>query len=125
MGMGGINIGMTALQAQRQGLDTTGQNIANANTEGYSRQRVRLTALGAPTRPAFFSQFVSSGSGVQVDGIDRASDRFLQIRSLTEHAAGHTGGRGGIDCEDIKRVDAIRRKRKHDHLHFITHAVLK
>ena len=86
MGMGGINIGMTALQAQRQGLDTTGQNIANANTEGYSRQRVRLSALGSPTRPAFFSQFVSAGSGVKVDAIDRASDRFLQVRSLQEHA---------------------------------------
>ena len=86
MGLGGINIGMTALQAQRQGLDTAGQNIANANTEGYSRQRVRLSALGAPTRPAYFSQFISSGSGVRVDGIDRASDRFLQVRTLQEHA---------------------------------------
>ena len=39
---GGINTALTALFAQRRGLDVTGQNIANANTEGYSRQRVHM-----------------------------------------------------------------------------------
>ena len=87
MGMGGINIGLTALQAQRQGLDTAGQNIANANTEGYSRQRVRMSTMGAPTIPAFFARFDPTGAGVKVDDIERATDRFLQVRSLQEHAS--------------------------------------
>jgi flagellar hook-associated protein 1 FlgK len=85
MGMGGLSIGVTALQAQRQGLETAGQNIANANTEGYSRQRVRLESVGAPAVPAFHSKFTGTGSGVQVADIERASDRFLQIRTLQEH----------------------------------------
>src|SRR2546423_10483871 len=87
MGLGGINIGLTALQAQRQGLDTAGQNIANANTDGYSRQRVRMSSVGAPTTPAFFSRFDGSGAGVKVDDVERASDRFLQVRTLQEHAS--------------------------------------
>src|SRR5688572_25062687 len=85
--MGAINIGLSALLASRQGLDTAGQNIANANTEGYSRQRVRLAANGAPVVPAFHSRFTSAGAGVRVQDTERATDRFLQVRALHEHAS--------------------------------------
>ena len=37
------------------GLDVTGQNIANVNTDGYSRQRAELQSLGGSVVPAFFS----------------------------------------------------------------------
>src|SRR3954469_6725250 len=87
MSFGSINIGLSALMAQRQGLDTAGQNVANANTEGYSRQEVRLASVGAPTSPAYFSRFTSAGSGVRVQDAARANDRFLQIRALQEHAS--------------------------------------
>ncbi len=40
-----------ALDAQRYGLDVTGQNIANVNTPGYSRRTIDLAAV-APTAPA-------------------------------------------------------------------------
>ena len=43
----GLNTGLKALLSARYMLDTIGHNIANANTPGYSRQRVQLgTALG-------------------------------------------------------------------------------
>lgn len=35
----GLNTALSALYAQRRALDITGQNVANVNTEGYSRQR--------------------------------------------------------------------------------------
>ena len=38
----GIEIGRRALQAQQAALNTTGHNIANANTVGYSRRQVNL-----------------------------------------------------------------------------------
>ena len=44
----GLDIALSALYAQRQGLDTTGQNVANANTDGYTRQRVRLVSESGP-----------------------------------------------------------------------------
>ena len=39
-----LNIGVTALMSQKLGLDITGQNISNASTPGYARQRVSLEA---------------------------------------------------------------------------------
>ena len=50
-----LNAATTALWAQRRALDVTGQNIANVNTEGYSRQRVDLQAIGGSVVPAFYS----------------------------------------------------------------------
>ena len=40
----GINIAMRGLIAQQRALDTTTHNIANANTEGYTRQEAVLEA---------------------------------------------------------------------------------
>ena len=47
----GLNAATTSLWAQRRALDVTGQNIANANTEGYSRQRADLQAWAAARCP--------------------------------------------------------------------------
>ena len=53
---GSLNAATTALWAQRRALDVTGQNIANVNTEGDSRQRADLQALGGSAVPAFYSK---------------------------------------------------------------------
>ena len=87
MGFGGINVALSALYAQRQALETTGHNIANANTEGYTRQRVSLAANAGPITPAMFETYSGAGAGVRVDSIERLNDHFLQLRSLQEHAA--------------------------------------
>ncbi|MDQ1395163.1 MAG: flagellar hook-associated protein 1, partial [Acidimicrobiaceae bacterium] len=71
MGFGGINIALSALYAQRQALDTTGHNIANANTAGYTRQRVDFAAQGGPVTPAMYSKWSGGGAGVRVDSIQR------------------------------------------------------
>jgi flagellar hook-associated protein 1 len=84
----GLNLALTALYAQRRGLDTTGQNIANVNTEGYSRQRVNMTAIAGATVPAFHTRTSGmTGGGVVVSGVDRLRDQFLEARGLQEHAA--------------------------------------
>ncbi len=81
----GLNTALTALRAQRRGLDATAQNIANANTEGYSRQRVSLQAIGAPTTAARYSTYDGVGGGVTVDAVLRVRDAFLEARGLYEH----------------------------------------
>ena len=48
----GLRIALSSLYAQQKALQVTGQNIANVNTEGYSRQRVELTADSGPVTPA-------------------------------------------------------------------------
>ena len=39
-GFSSLNLGVSALSAAQRALDVTGQNLSNANTDGYSRQRV-------------------------------------------------------------------------------------
>jgi flagellar hook-associated protein 1 FlgK len=81
-----LNAATTALWAQRRALDVTGQNIANVNTDGYSRQRVDLQAIGGSVVPAFFSTSPGIGAGVSADDVTRIRDAFLEGRGHLETA---------------------------------------
>jgi flagellar hook-associated protein FlgK len=83
----GLNIALTSLYAQRRGLEVTGDNISNVNTDGYSRQRVDLEQLGGPTTGLFFSGTQRTGNGVMVAGYTRFRDAFLETRAALEHGA--------------------------------------
>src|SRR4029453_12223403 len=82
---GGINTALTSLYAQRRGLDVTGQNIAIANTEGYTRQRVEMQAQVGSIKPAMFAQTDGLGTGVAVSDVQRLRDQYLENRGRTEH----------------------------------------
>ncbi|MBI2921920.1 MAG: flagellar hook-associated protein FlgK [Planctomycetes bacterium] len=71
-----LNIGLTALTAQQAAVQTTGQNISNATTPGYTRQRVDLEAL----RPAAGSGFRQLGAGVTIASVRRVVDLSLEAR---------------------------------------------
>lgn len=86
-GFSSLNLGTRALFAAQRALDTTGQNISNANTDGYSRQRVDQVAVGGPVVPALYSRWDGPGAGVDVTGITRIRDEFLEARAQHEHAA--------------------------------------
>jgi flagellar hook-associated protein 1 FlgK len=85
---GGLNTALSALYAQRRGLDVTGQNIANANTEGYSRQRVDMRSIGGQEVPAIYSVWSGAGGGVDVASVSRIRDAFLEARGRAEHGQG-------------------------------------
>jgi flagellar hook-associated protein 1 len=76
MGLPGVfqtgRLGMTAAKAA---ISTTGHNIANANTEGFSRQRVEFEA--DPGHQAKGSKAII-GSGVQIDRVTRINDEYLE-----------------------------------------------
>jgi flagellar hook-associated protein 1 FlgK len=82
----GLNTALTALMAQRRGLDVAGQNIANANTDGYSRQRADLRSVVGTTQPAMYSTWQGTGSGVVVADVTRVRDAFLDARNRSERA---------------------------------------
>jgi flagellar hook-associated protein 1 FlgK len=82
----GLNTARTALWASQRGLDVTGQNVANVNTDGYSRQRAELQSLGGATVPAVFAVSNSVGGGVSAEKIIRIRDAFLEGRAQLEHA---------------------------------------
>ncbi|MBR2573989.1 MAG: flagellar hook-associated protein FlgK [Loktanella sp.] len=71
-----LDIGRSAINAQREALNVTGQNIVNANTEGYRRRDATLTEVyGVQSElTALASQ---TGLGVKLGEIRRAYDVFL------------------------------------------------
>ncbi len=73
-----FSIGVSALNAANLGLTTTGHNIANEATPGYSRQAIKQSA---PYPQLTGSGFV--GMGVKVDTIQRAYDQFLTKQQQT------------------------------------------
>ena len=84
--MSSLTTALSALYAQRRGLDITGHNIANANTDGFTRQRVDMVANGGPIGAAVYSKWNGVGQGVDVTGLTRLRDAFLDLRSNQEHA---------------------------------------
>ncbi|HEV7687025.1 MAG TPA: flagellar hook-associated protein FlgK, partial [Acidimicrobiia bacterium] len=58
----------------------------NVNTEGYSRQRVELTADAGPVTPARESRYAGPGMGVLTGDTTRLRDQFLELRGYQEHA---------------------------------------
>lgn len=73
-----LHIGYSALNAAQIGIDTTGHNISNAETDGYSRQRV-VTAAAYPISidPG------QRGNGTQITEITRVFDKFVFNRYTT------------------------------------------
>jgi flagellar hook-associated protein 1 FlgK len=81
----GINIAMRGLVAQQRALDTTTHNIANANTEGYTRQEAVLEAADPIANVSVWGMIFPGqmGQGVTVDSYRRIRDVFndVQLRS--------------------------------------------
>jgi flagellar hook-associated protein 1 FlgK len=65
----------SGLQAAQAGMDTASHNVANAGTEGYTRQRV-----GLASRLPHTQSFGQIGSGVNITDISRIRDRMLDAR---------------------------------------------
>jgi len=74
-----LSIARRALQAQQSVINTASNNIANVNTEGFSRQRVNLSA----TRSLMTAQGIL-GSGVNVDSVERIRDKFIDDQLLNQ-----------------------------------------
>ncbi|MEN1967322.1 flagellar hook-associated protein FlgK [Lentibacillus sp. N15] len=84
----GLEMAKRALFAQQSALYTTGNNISNTNTEGYSRQRVNFETLpGFPTasrnRPQMPGQM---GTGVDTGTVQRIRDQYLDYQYRTENS---------------------------------------
>ena len=89
----GLTTGLSALYAQRRAVEVTGQNIANVNTEGYSRQRVGMVADSGPVTPGLFSRYEGPGNGVRTVDVIRIRDTAGQ-----EHDQRQTNGQFSGRC---------------------------
>jgi len=70
-----FNVGRLALAAQQTALQVTGQNIANANNDAYTRQRVLFQ-----TMPPMDLGYAQLGTGVRVADIQRVIDEAVAAR---------------------------------------------
>ncbi|WP_027108660.1 flagellar hook-associated protein FlgK [Lacticigenium naphthae] len=80
---GTLHTATGGMTAQQRALQTTGHNIANANTEGYSRQRVTMSA-NMPISIPGVGQF---GTGVQISAVQRVTDQYLVTQVQRESAS--------------------------------------
>lgn len=81
----GLELSRRALESQQAALNTTGHNIANANTQGYTRQIANLTTTTPYTVP-IAGRNLSLGSGVTLDTITRARDAFVDLQYREENS---------------------------------------
>ena len=73
---GGLEMGRSALNAFRLGMQTVGHNISNMNTEGYSRQRVNFVTAAPEDIPGVGQL----GQGMIASDIERIRDEFLDFQ---------------------------------------------
>lgn len=73
----GLNIAYTGLQAANAWLNTTGNNIANVETEGYSRQQVTQQAADALRLRTSYGM---AGSGVTAVSIDQIRNEYYDLK---------------------------------------------
>lgn len=89
----GIELGVRALRAFQIGLEVTGHNVANVNTQGFSRRRV----LFANTPEYAFNPNIRIGTGVIAQRVQRVRDMILEQRINT-------------NTSDFARLDTLRQQ---------------
>ncbi len=82
-----FNVATRGMSAQQKAIGVTAHNIANANTEGYSRQRATMETTSPFGMPSMSNAMGEGqlGTGVQVSAIVRIRDTFLDYQVRTEN----------------------------------------
>jgi flagellar hook-associated protein 1 FlgK len=94
-----LNTALTGLRAAQVGMDTASHNVANANTVGFTRQRVNYV-----TRPAYASPVGPVGMGADVANITRTRDAFLDARV---RSSGAVAGEFALHAELMGRLEGV------------------
>ena len=79
-----LSTAITGIKVHQEALKTTGHNISNANTAGYSRQEVVMAASNP-----LYRGFGYIGQGVEVSTVRRVHDQFLTIQLRQDTSAFH------------------------------------
>lgn len=97
----GLELGKRGLSVAQTNITTTGHNIANANTEGYSRQKVNSSST--PSLDIWTNGQTSQlGTGAQVDSIIRVRDRLLDAQHRDQSS---TLGEWTVRQETLGRLE--------------------
>jgi len=85
----GLQTALSGLEAAQAAITTTGENIANANTAGYTRQTVQTTPTAPLTIPGNTQQGGGTqlGTGVSITDITRIRNQFLDVQYRAQNTA--------------------------------------
>ncbi|MDN5302486.1 MAG: flagellar hook-associated protein 1, partial [Thermoanaerobacteraceae bacterium] len=103
----GIEIAKKALFAQQRALENVSHNVANANTEGYSRQRAIMESTYM--KPYGGTNLAGTGayqlgSGVKVEDIARVRDSFKDMQFREENSG---LGFWQFQADSLKQIEAV------------------
>jgi flagellar hook-associated protein 1 FlgK len=101
-GFSSLNTAVSGLAAAQRAMDVIGQNVVNANTAGYSRQRVDLKEVGAAPGTSLFT-----GRGADIGGVTVAA--VTRIRGVfVEAARAAAGGRQTAIAAQTDPLSAVQ-----------------
>jgi flagellar hook-associated protein 1 len=94
-----LSIGKTGLMASKKALETTGHNLSNVNTEGFSRQKVHQS-----TNVTIPKGGLSHGTGTRITRISRFHDKFVEKR-LTDAVSQFNANEQRLDkLEQVENI---------------------
>lgn len=99
----GLEIAKRAIMAHQTAIDITGNNIANAGTEGYTRRRVQLVEARPGSVPVASGKQVQVGTGVDVETINRIRSSYADLvvrqdNTLLEQTRAELDGASRLDA---------------------------
>ncbi|WP_217588514.1 flagellar hook-associated protein FlgK [Lentibacillus saliphilus] len=102
----GLEMAKQSLFTQQSALYTTGHNLANANTKGYSRQRVNFETMSpypsaSRNRPEIPGQM---GTGVRAGSIERVRNQFLDMQYRSENSQSTYWGAKSNALDRLERL---------------------
>jgi len=97
-----FNTGRVALGVNQKGMEVTGNNMANVNTPGYSRQVLTLSDV-----PSMELNGVYIGQGVQVDQIVREHDEFISSRLVDKNMEFGREEAKSVPLSELERIVTI------------------
>ncbi|MCD4831068.1 MAG: flagellar hook-associated protein FlgK [Anaerohalosphaeraceae bacterium] len=97
--MANYDIGLSGIRAAQRALDVIGNNIANAATEGYHRQKINLTpAFTLQTQTDFY------GGGVNAEGTTRVVNTLLEQEILRQKSSLEQLGQESVTLSTIENI---------------------
>jgi flagellar hook-associated protein 1 FlgK len=102
----GLQTALSGLMAEQDALDVTGNNIANANTEGYSRETVVMRPsqpIAVPAISARTGEGAQLGTGVDVETISRVRNEYLDAQYRTQNSSLSAAG---TQAEELQQAQS-------------------
>jgi flagellar hook-associated protein 1 FlgK len=75
-----------SMETAQASINTTGNNISNINTEGYTRQRVDIVSMYSSATTRFADKSIRTGLGAKATGVGQLRDPYLDARYRTQNS---------------------------------------